>query len=1372
MANSALSPTSVAELPELAARCLDALLILGEVDSSTPLRTLLDAAGVKQPNGNSYAAATIRKQLDGLPKYVQKARYGGGYSLKKGARIKLLAVRATQENVGLQRMATIQYQELQQRNGRGYYYYLDQSAPIAMAILANDEKYYAKAAHTLDLALEQARYYVIDLSFYDELRKIDNPDFWLWRKPELLAVYTTYQGRHPERLRKQTADTMLAIYAHHDFLEIEEFRNVELAGMYLMHRVIEMPEVRRKHFDLDQLALLLGGHSIGDQLLQERIAVINQQADLFDIVILLLGLNAQLLTLREVKTIMAKVNRSVNPPGSEVFISYIDHQLRGVPLEEEAVATAFKRSEYTPFDYVLLLWICCWQGTLPPPDHLRQVLDQLDRGAFTHLPWVEGEILNALSKLLPVHERSSRWQQRAELIAEKYGIDYLLRLRSVVPGWQAALRRVEAITGSTGHRKALPQPEADPPYRYIWIIDPDTRDATPKEQKLGKRGYTPGRQLKWDELYSPAKRKYLTPQDLAAAQALRGGNQGFIDPDGYIPSDYLTVDFGRLLYELVGHPRLYLGDRERIPLELVRESSSVSVAERDGHLEVRFDPPPIVAGNYQYKKITPTRYAVYHLNDSQLALSKAVEYGLTVPLEARERLEASIDGMRDRVTVHSDTDLLNSDLPVVEGSDRISVHLLPSGEGYEVDFLARPLPDLPLYFPPGEGLKRSLAAGEDGRRILERNLDAETTMAGTLVQRCPQLSKAPTTGRYSWTLDEELPALQFLLQLRKLVKEGACDVAYPRGQKLKLDSEGNMEDLELKVSKQRDWFQVDGNLRLDENQVLDLQFLLEQLRNNDSGFVKLKENEFVAITDELRQRVKAMDGLLHERNSKLQLPTLAASEFVEVMEGFSEVELDAEWEESLQRIERARHLRPRPPEPFDADLRPYQQEGYEWMMRLAEWGVGACLADDMGLGKTVQGLAVLTSRREIGPALVLAPASVIRNWRAECKRFAPALNPILMAHSSDKHLVEQLRAGDVLLVSYGLLSYVAEQLTSIEYATIIIDEAQAIKNATTKRARIVSELQGQFKVATTGTPIENHLGELWSLFRFLNPGLLSSKKAFAEKYAIPITRDENAERRDQLRKLVQPFILRRRKDEVLKELPAKTEIILTVEPSKEEAALYEAMRRQALKEISEAAPEEARFKVLAQLTKLRQAACHPRLVRPKSKLPSAKLELVDETINELLDGGHKALVFSQFVKHLKIVEEWVKQAGIPYQYLDGSTPGKKRAEYVDAFQRGEGKLFLISLKAGGTGLNLTEADYVLHLDPWWNPAVEDQASDRAHRIGQQRPVTVYRFVTQGTIEEQVIALHADKRDLADRILEGTGRAGKLEVDEILEMLRQ
>jgi len=455
---------------------------------------------------------------------------------------------------------------------------------------------------------------------------------------------------------------------------------------------------------------------------------------------------------------------------------------------------------------------------------------------------------------------------------------------------------------------------------------------------------------------------------------------------------------------------------------------------------------------------------------------------------------------------------------------------------------------------------------------------------------------------------------------------------------------------------------------------------------------------------------------------------------------------------------------------FEAGWGEYQKDGFGGLMGLAGWGVGACLAYDMGLGKSVQALAMLSARRENGTALVIAPASVTRNWVSETYRFTPQLRPLLVGSSKEVDILGDLLPGDIVLISYGLLPFVQEQLQEVEWSTVILDEAQAIKNFATKRSKAVMELQADFRVATTGTPIENHLGELWNLFRFLNPGLLSSRQQFAEKFAKPIANGDKA-RKDQLRNIIRPFILRRRKSEVLTELPPKTEVVLTVELSEQERAFYEALRRKALADIATADDSSKRFTVLAQLTKLRQAASHARLVQPNSHIPSSKLQLAGETVLELIETGHKALIFSQFVKHLRIIEQWVKSENIPYQYLDGSTPSKKRQERIEAFQNGEGELFLISLKAGGTGLNLTAADYVLHLDPWWNPAVEDQASDRAHRIGQMRPVTVYRFVSEQTIEEKIVALHKEKRELADQLLSGTDMSAKLSVNEMLNLIR-
>jgi SNF2 family DNA or RNA helicase len=309
-------------------------------------------------------------------------------------------------------------------------------------------------------------------------------------------------------------------------------------------------------------------------------------------------------------------------------------------------------------------------------------------------------------------------------------------------------------------------------------------------------------------------------------------------------------------------------------------------------------------------------------------------------------------------------------------------------------------------------------------------------------------------------------------------------------------------------------------------------------------------------------------------------------------------------------------------------------------------------------------------------------------------------------------------------------------------------------------------------VALTGTPVENHLGELWSLLHFLNPGSLGSEREFEQRFARPIQRDTDKQRAQQLRRLTAPFVLRRKKSEVLDDLPEKTEITLRIEPSEPERALYRALREQALARVhASGQPAQARMQLFAELTRMRRAACHPALVVPEGNVPSSKLAALESLLDELRQGGHRALLFSQFVDHLALVRARLDALGISYQYLDGSSSPSARAAATQAFQRGEGELFLISLKAGGFGLNLTAADYVIHLDPWWNPAVEDQASDRAHRIGQTRPVTVYRLVMQGSIEEKILALHGQKRELADSVLAGESQ-GAPGIDELLALLAE
>ncbi|MDP2115027.1 MAG: DEAD/DEAH box helicase, partial [Bacteroidota bacterium] len=358
----------------------------------------------------------------------------------------------------------------------------------------------------------------------------------------------------------------------------------------------------------------------------------------------------------------------------------------------------------------------------------------------------------------------------------------------------------------------------------------------------------------------------------------------------------------------------------------------------------------------------------------------------------------------------------------------------------------------------------------------------------------------------------------------------------------------------------------------------------------------------------------------------------------------------------------------------------------------------------------------------------------------------------------------------VLVITYGLLQSEDKQISKINWAMAVLDEAHAIKNTQTKSSKAAMNIQSDFKLALTGTPIQNHLGELWNLFNFCNPGLLGTLPQFTDRYV----KTEIQAQKNHLKKLITPFILRRTKNKVLDELPPKTEITHSVTLSEKELAFYEALRREAIDTIENngGGNGQQHLQALAEITKLRLACCNTALVNKDIKLPSAKLEAFFEIVEELRANKHRALVFSQFVMHLAIVRKELDKQGISYQYLDGSTSIPDRQLAVKAFQAGKGELFLISLKAGGLGLNLTAADYVLHLDPWWNPAIEDQASDRAHRIGQLRPVTIYRLVAKNTIEEKILKLHSTKRDLADSLLDGTDQSARLSTVDLLNLLKE
>ncbi len=466
------------------------------------------------------------------------------------------------------------------------------------------------------------------------------------------------------------------------------------------------------------------------------------------------------------------------------------------------------------------------------------------------------------------------------------------------------------------------------------------------------------------------------------------------------------------------------------------------------------------------------------------------------------------------------------------------------------------------------------------------------------------------------------------------------------------------------------------------------------------------------------------------------------------------------------------------PESLRDVLRPYQREGFKWLSTLANLGFGAILADDMGLGKTLQMIAFLLSRHEDGnakPSLVVCPASLVYNWISELTRFAPQLRCVAVVGPQNmrRNIVDCARGYDVLITSYELLKRDIDSYRRQSFSCQVLDEAQYIKNASTQSARCTKLIDAQVRFALTGTPIENRLSELWSIFDYLMPGLLGSVEEFHERFEEPIAAgDSQASLR--LQGMAGPFILRRLKSDVLKDLPEKSESVVYTVMDDEQRKLYDAVAANLVRTLRRQMPgdfAQDRFAILAELTKLRQICCDPHILYDNYESGSGKLEAAIELVRTAVEGGHKVLLFSQFTSMLSVIGKRLEAEGLRYHELTGSTPKEQRARLVNSFQNDDVPVFLISLKAGGVGLNLTAADIVIHYDPWWNLAAQNQATDRAHRIGQTRSVSVMRLIAKDSIEEKIVALQESKRDLAESILGGqAAMSTSLSKEDILALL--
>ncbi|MDZ4288036.1 MAG: DEAD/DEAH box helicase [Prosthecobacter sp.] len=515
------------------------------------------------------------------------------------------------------------------------------------------------------------------------------------------------------------------------------------------------------------------------------------------------------------------------------------------------------------------------------------------------------------------------------------------------------------------------------------------------------------------------------------------------------------------------------------------------------------------------------------------------------------------------------------------------------------------------------------------------------------------------------------------------------------------------------------------------------------------------------------------------KDGKLRLDRLSAAQ-LQSLDGLP-ISAPVELAALRQRLEQFTEISAVPlPSGLKAELRPYQRDGLSWLQFLREFGMHGILADDMGLGKTVQTLTHLLLEKEAGrmdrPSLILAPTSVLRNWGREAAKFTPDLRVLLLHGEERRSDFRRIPKHDLVITSYPLLVRDADELCRVDWHVIALDEAQNIKNPKSRAAQVAGMLKARHRLCLTGTPMENHLGELWSLFQFLMPGLLGDADRFRTFYRNPMERERDNERQQQLADRLHPIMLRRTKSAVAKDLPPKTEILHTIELGKAQTDLYETIRAAADKRVREAISaqglERSQIVVLDALLKLRQVCCHPNLVKAESArqvTESAKTAyLMEELLPELLDEGHKVLIFSQFTEMLAIIEAQLKEQRISHVKLTGET--KERETPMRRFQKGEVPVFLISLKAGGAGLNLTAADTVIHYDPWWNPATEAQASDRAHRIGQTKPVFIHKLICQGTIEERIVEMQKSKSALIEGLL--TGRTDKLRLtpDDLQQLL--
>ena len=827
---------------------------------------------------------------------------------------------------------------------------------------------------------------------------------------------------------------------------------------------------------------------------------------------------------------------------------------------------------------------------------------------------------------------------------------------------------------------------------------------------------------------------------------------------------------------LTGSDRVFKGYHAPFTPVIVEEEKPYLIVDNTRHQFVVSSNLPRLTEKLCYVvEKSPLNYSVIRLTPKQKVIFERLLDVVTFPLEAEAKLKEALSVLGKSIQIHSPLFEDEHSLETVQGSGTIAVQITKSTNyKFNIHLVARPLEGGKDVFYPGHGESIVIMENAEGKKMkVKRSLKAEEANMEALNTFIEELQEGFVYDRYgdetTWTL-----GMYFMLDLLEYLGDHAdiYRIEWPEGEKIGLRKipEKKEWNLELK-SKGGGWFELEGKVEIDEETIVDIAQLMQLVvQSGNSNFIALSETEYLKLTSEMRKKLAYLEAISIKEKNQLRIPKMNALLLNDTLEGDLKAKRNKQLQEIVDKIQESYNLNPRTPCNLQATLRDYQLEGFRWMVRLDSWGAGACLADDMGLGKTIQTIALLLYKAKQGPSLVVAPTSVVSNWKNELSRFAPTLRVTLLNEQSSEERIQAVKeaeAFDVILSSYGIVCSESEALEEKEWNVICLDEAHAIKNRESKTALQIYNLKGSTRIALTGTPLQNHLGELWSLFNFINPGMMGTYEVFRQKFVLPIENGDK-ERQKQLRRMILPFILRRTKSEVVEELPDKTEIQCRVSLSTEEMNTYELIRSHAEQRLDE--EEKVSVAVLAEITKLRQAACASRLVDENLPFPSSKIERLVELVEDISEGNNRVLIFSQFTSFLKMVKERFDEEKMEYLYLDGSTPLKQREKLVRSFQEGDAGIFIISLKAGGLGLNLTGANYVIHMDPWWNPAIEQQATDRAYRIGQNQKVTVYHLIAEHTIEDKILRLHKTKRDMADSLLEGADMGHKLTEEDLRDLL--